>query len=338
MIWLNCVQPRKRRDVRGKQMTPKVDFDVTGKKIFVCGHKGMVGQAVLRRFQQEDCEVLTADRHELDLRDDRAVAAWFAKNRPNAVVLAAAKVGGILANDTMPVPFLLDNLRIQNAVINAAFEQGVEKFLFLGSSCIYPVRATQPMSEDSLLTGPLEPTNQWYAIAKIAGIKLCQAFRKQHGANFIAAMPTNLYGPHDNYHPNESHVVAALISRFHAAMRDKHENLIIWGSGTPLREFLCVDDLADGLIYVLKHYNDDAPINIGTGEETSIRELAEILRDISGWQGALEFDTRKPDGAPRKVMNNDRIHGLGWRHSTQLKPGLQQAYQWFSENQNIVRR
>jgi GDP-L-fucose synthase len=216
-------------------MTPKVDFDVTGKKIFVCGHKGMVGQAVLRRFQQEDCEVLTADRHELDLRDDRAVAAWFAKHRPNAVVLAAAKVGGILANDTMPVPFLLDNLRIQNAVINSAFEQGVEKLLFLGSSCIYPVQATQPMSEDSLLTGMLEPTNQWYAIAKIAGIKLCQAFRKQHGANFIAAMPTNLYGPHDNYHPNESHVVAALISRFHAAMRDKQENLIIWGSGTSLR-------------------------------------------------------------------------------------------------------
>ena len=194
------------------------------------------------------------------------------------------------------------------------------------------------MSEDSLLTGPLEPTNQWYAIAKIAGIKLCEAFRKQHGANFIAAMPTNLYGPHDNYHPNESHVVAALISRFHAAIRDKNENLTIWGSGTALREFLCVDDLADGLIYVLKYYNDDAPINIGTGEETSIRELAEILRDVSGWKGALEFDTRKPDGAPRKVMNNDRIHGLGWRHSTQLKTGLKQAYQWFSENQNIVRR
>ena len=238
----------------------------------------------------------------------------------------------------MPVPFLLDNLRIQNAVINAAFEQGVEKFLFLGSSCIYPVQATQPMSEDSLLTGPLEPTNQWYAVAKIAGIKLCQAFRKQYGANFIAAMPTNLYGPHDNYHPNESHVVAALISRFYAAMRDNHDNLVIWGSGTPLREFLCVDDLADGLIYLLKYYNDEAPINIGTGEETSIRELAEILKDISGWKGALKFDTNKPDGAPRKIMNNCRIHNLGWQHSTQLKMGLQQAYQWFSENQDLVRR
>ena len=319
-------------------MKPKIDFDLTGKKIFVCGHKGMVGQALLRRFQQEDCEVQTADRNALDLRDDRAVGAWFTKTRPNAVILAAAKVGGILANDTMPVPFLLDNLRIQNAVINAAFEQGVEKFLFLGSSCIYPVQATQPMSEDILLTGPLEPTNQWYAIAKIAGIKLCQAFRKQHGANFIAAMPTNLYGPHDNYHPNESHVVAALISRFYAAMRDNHENLVIWGSGTPLREFLSVDDLADGLIYLLKHYNDDAPINIGTSEETSIRELAEILKDISGWKGALKFDTSKPDGALRKVMNNDRIHKLGWQHSTQLKTGLEQAYKWFSENQGLARR
>jgi GDP-L-fucose synthase len=319
-------------------MTPKIDFDFSGKKIFVCGHKGMVGQALLRRFQQEDCEVLTADRNELDLRDDRAVGEWFEKTRPNAVILAAAKVGGILANNTMPVPFLLDNLRIQNAVINAAYEQGVEKFLFLGSSCIYPVQAAQPMSEDSLLTGPLEPTNQWYAVAKIAGIKLCQAFRKQHGANFIAAMPTNLYGPHDNYHPNESHVVAALISRFYAAMRDNHDNLVIWGSGMPLREFLCVDDLADGLIYLLKYYNDNAPINIGTGEETSIRELAEILKDISGWKGELKFDTNKPDGAPRKVMNNDRIHDLGWQHSTQLKTGLQQAYQWFSENQDLVRR
>ena len=319
-------------------MTPKIDFDLSGKKIFVCGHKGMVGQALLRRFQQEDCEVQTADRNELDLRDDRAVGAWFAKTRPNAVILAAAKVGGILANNTMPVPFLLDNLRIQNAVINAAFEQGVEKFLFLGSSCIYPVQATQPMSEDILLTGPLEPTNQWYAVAKIAGIKLCQAFRKQHGANFIAAMPTNLYGPHDNYHPNESHVVAALISKFYEAIRDNHENLVIWGSGTPLREFLSVDDLADGLIYLLKYYNDDAPINIGTGEETSIRELAELLRDISGWTGALKFDTSKPDGAPRKIMNNDRIHQLGWRHSTQLKTGLKQAYQWFSAHQGSVRR
>jgi len=318
-------------------VTLKVDFDVTGKRIFVCGHKGMVGQAVLRRFQQEDCEVLTADRHELDLRDDRAVAAWFAKNRPNAVILVAAKVGGILANDTMPVPFLLDNLRIQNAVINAAFEQGVEKFLFLGSSCIYPAQAAQPLSEDSLLTGPLEPTNQWYAVAKIAGIKLCQAFRKQHGANFISAMPTNLYGPHDNYHPNESHVVAALISRFYAAMRDNHKNLVIWGSGTPLREFLCVDDLADALIYLLKYYNDEAPINIGTGEETSICELAELLKEISGWKGTLKFDSGKPDGAPRKVMNNDRIHNLGWQHSTQLKTGLKKAYDWFSENQSLAR-
>ena len=318
-------------------MTPNVDFNLAGKKIFVCGHKGMVGRALLSKFQQEDCEVLTADRGELDLREDRAVGEWFAKTQPNAVILAAARVGGIFANDTMPVPFLLDNLRIQNAVINAAFEKGV-KISFLGSSCIYPVQAAQPMSESSLLTGSLEPTNQWYAVAKIAGIKLCQAFRKQHGANFISAMPTNLYGPHDNFDPNESHVVAALISRFYAAMRDEHENLVIWGSGTPLREFLFVDDLADGLVYLLKHYNDEAPINIGTGEETSIRQLAEMLKDISCWKGELKFDATKPDGAPRKVMNNDSIHHLGWQHSTQLRAGLQQTYQWFSENQGSVRR
>ena len=338
MIWLNYVQPLKKPKVKGEQMTPKIDFDLPGKKIFVCGHQGMVGRAVLRRFQQEDCEVLTVDRKELDLRDDRAVGEWFVETRPNAVILAAARVGGILANDTMPVPFLLDNLRIQNAVINAAFENGVEKFLFLGSSCIYPVQAAQPISECSLLTGSLEPTNEWYAVAKIAGIKLCQAFRKQHGANFIAAMPTNLYGPYDNYNPNESHVVAALISRFYAARHDNHENLVIWGSGTPLREFLCVDDLADGLIYLLKYYNDALPINIGTGEEISIRELAEILKDISGWKGTLKYDMSKPDGAPRKVMNNDRIHDLGWQHRTQLKTGLQLAYRWFSEHQDLVRR
>ena len=318
-------------------MRLRTDFDLPGKKIFVCGHKGMVGQAVLRRLEREDCGA-DRGRNELDLRDDRAVGEWFAKTRPNSVILAAAKVGGILANDNMPVPFLLDNLRIQNAVINAAFEQGVEKLLFLGSSCIYPVQATQPMSEDSLLTGALEPTNQWYAIAKIAGIKLCQAFRKQHGANFIVAMPTNLYGPHDNFHPDESHVVAALISRFYTAERYKHKNLIIWGSGTTLREFLCVDDLADGLIFLLKYYNDGAPINIGTGEEISIRELAEMLKDISGWKGEFKLDTSKPDGAPRKVMNNERIHCLGWQHSIQLKTGLQQTFKWFSENQDIVRR
>ena len=319
-------------------MTPKIDFDLQGKKVFVCGHKGMVGRALLRRLQQENCEVLTADRDALDLRDDRAVYQWFAKTQPDVVVLAAAKVGGILANDTMPVSFLLDNLRIQNAVINSAFEQGVKKFLFLGSSCIYPVQAIQPLSEESLLTGSLEPTNQWYAVAKIAGIKLCQAFRRQHGANFICAMPTNLYGPYDNYHPNESHVVAALIARFYAATCDNREDIVIWGSGKPLREFICVDDLADGLIYLLKYYNCEAPINIGTGEETSIRELAEILKGISGWKGVLKFDASKPDGSPRKVMNNDRIHTLGWRHRTSLKMGLKQAYQWFSENQDVARR
>ena len=319
-------------------MQPPVDFDLREKRIFVCGHRGMVGSAILRRLSTEPCTVLTAERSALDLRDDAAVKKWFARMRPDAVILAAAKVGGVLANDTMPVPFLLDNLRIQNAVINAAYEQDVGKFLFLGSSCIYPVKAPQPMSEDSLLAGPLEPTNQWYAVAKIAGIKLCQAFRKQYGVNFISAMPTNLYGPHDNYHPTESHVVAALIARFHHAKQQNHEELAIWGSGTPLREFLYVDDLADALVYLLKYYNDAQHINVGTGEEVSIRDLAELLKDISGWKGKLIFDTSRPDGSPRKIMQNHRIHQLGWRHKTDLANGLGKAFSWFNENQDTARR
>ena len=318
-------------------MTQNIDFELTGKKIFVCGHKGMVGSAIMRRLANENCTIVTADRSELDLRDDRAVKDWLGAAKPDAVILAAAKVGGILANDTMPVPFLLDNLRIQNAVINGAFEQGVSKLLFLGSSCIYPVQAVQPMAEDSLLTGPLEVTNQWYAIAKITGIKLCQALRKQFGANFISAMPTNLYGPHDNYHPTESHVVAALIRRFHQAKLENHNDLVIWGSGKPLREFLYVDDLADGLVHLLKHYNDEQPINIGTGQEISIQQLAEMLKDVSGWQGNLVFDVTKPDGAPRKVMQNDRIHALGWQHKTELRNGLEKAFAWFDENQRAAR-
>ncbi|MDB2324472.1 GDP-L-fucose synthase [Alphaproteobacteria bacterium] len=310
---------------------------MTGKKIFVCGHKGMVGSAIMRRLANENCTIVTADRSELDLRDDRAVKDWLGAAKADAVILAAAKVGGILANDTMPVPFLLDNLRIQNAVINGAFEQGVSKLLFLGSSCIYPAQAVQPMAEDSLLTGPLEATNQWYAIAKITGVKLCQALRKQFGANFISAMPTNLYGPHDNYHLTESHVVAALIRRFHQAKLENHDDLVIWGSGKPLREFLYVDDLADGLVHLLKHYNDEQPINIGTGQEVSIQQLAEMLKDVSGWQGNLVFDVTKPDGAPRKVMQNDRIHALGWQHKTELRNGLKKAFSWFDEHQRAAR-
>ncbi len=319
-------------------MKPLVDFDITEKKIFVCGHHGMVGRAVVRRLVDEPCIIQTVERDELDLGREDDVKEWLTKNSPDAIIMAAAKVGGILANETMPVPFLLDNLRIQNAVINAAFENGVSKLLFLGSSCIYPVKALQPMCEDSLLTGSLEPTNQWYAIAKIAGIKLCQAFRKQYGVNFISAMPTNLYGPFDNYHPTESHVVAALIARFYMAKHEKWDKLTIWGSGTPLREFLHVDDLADGLVFLLKHYNHEQPINIGTGDEVSIRQLAMALQEISGWKGDLLFDANKPDGSPRKVMQSDRIHQLGWRHKTDLKVGLENAFVWFESNQGIVRR
>jgi GDP-L-fucose synthase len=315
-----------------------IDFDLFEKKIFVCGHNGMVGSAVVRRLERENCKILVADRSELDLRDDRAVMNWLGEKKPDAIILAAAKVGGIFANDTKPVPFLLDNLRIQNAVIMSAFEHRVKKLILLGSSCIYPVLAEQPISEDSLLTGPLEPTNQWYALAKIAGIKLCQAFRRQYGSNFISAMPTNLYGPKDNYHLTESHVVAALIRRFHEARNDNRDELVIWGSGKPLREFLHVDDLADGLIHLLKFYNSEDPINIGSGEEISIQQLAEMMREISGWEGNLVFDTSKPDGAPRKVMQNKRIHELGWRHKIGLRSGLEQAFAWFDKNQTIAKR
>jgi GDP-L-fucose synthase len=318
-------------------MKQTIDFELTGKKVFVCGHNGMVGSAIMRRLENENCTVVTVGRSELDLGDDRAVKDWLDATKPDAVILAAAKVGGILANDTMPVAFLLDNLRIQNAVINGAFEQGVSKLLFLGSSCIYPVQAAQPMVEDSLLTGPLEATNQWYAIAKIAGLKLCQALRKQYGVNFISAMPTNLYGPNDNYHPTESHVVAALVRRFHQAKLENHNELVIWGSGKPLREFLYVDDLADGLVHLLKYYNDEQPINIGTSQEVSIQQLAEMLKDVSGWHGNLLFDTTKPDGSPRKVIQNDRIHALGWRHKTELRNGLEKTFSWFDENHRTAR-
>lgn len=318
-------------------MTLSLDFDLTDKKIFVCGHEGMVGSALLRRLKSENYTALTVNRHELNLCNDDDVKKWFLAHKPDAVIMAAAKVGGIMANDTMPVPFLLDNLRIQNAVIQAAYESNVKKLLFLGSSCIYPVHAHQPMSEESLLTGPLEPTNQWYAIAKIAGIKLCQAYRKQHGVNFISAMPTNLYGPNDNFRANESHVVAALIARLFLAKQQRCDEIEIWGSGTPLREFLHVDDLADGLVFLLQHYNQDSPINIGSGEEVCISDLAKMLREISGWKGVIKFDATKPDGAPRKAVQNDRIHDLGWHHKIHLKAGLATAYEWFANNQDTAR-
>ncbi len=292
----------------------------------MAGHRGMVGQAIVRRLASEPVEVLTASRSELDLRDRAAVRSWMAANRPDAVIMAAAKVGGIWANNAAPVAFLEDNLAMEVAVIGSAFETGVKKLLMLGSSCIYPRLAPQPIPEDALLSGPLEPTNQWYAIAKIAGLKLCQAYRRQHGADFISAMPTNLYGPGDNYHPKESHVPAGLIRRMDEAKRAGAKSVTVWGTGSPRREFLFVDDLADACVFLLRAYSEEAPINVGVGEDLSIAEFARLVADVTGFEGALDFDRSKPDGTPRKLLDVSRLSALGWRASTPLREGLAKAY------------
>ena len=302
---------------------------LAGKRIFVAGHKGMVGSALIRALKAIKCEILTQNSNELDLKDSIKVDKWFKDNKPDTVFLAAAKVGGILANSKHPANFLYDNLAIQNSVISASYKYNVKKLMFLGSSCIYPRDAEQPLKESSLLTGELEPTNEAYAIAKIAGIKLCEFYRKQYGVDFISVMPTNLYGPGDNFHPQNSHVVAALISRFYEAKKRNKENVILWGSGKPLREFMHVDDLADGLIFLMQNYSEDKHINIGTGKEISIKDFSNIIKFISGWTGKIEFDDSYPDGMPRKVMDVSKIHKLGWRHKIDLEEGLKEAYDWF---------
>ena len=302
---------------------------LAGKRIFVAGHKGMVGSALIRALKTIKCEILTQNSNELDLKDSIKVDKWFKDNKPDTVFLAAAKVGGILANSKHPANFLYDNLAIQNSVISASYKYNVKKLMFLGSSCIYPRDAEQPLKESSLLTGELEPTNEAYAIAKIAGIKLCEFYRKQYGVDFISVMPTNLYGPGDNFHPQNSHVVAALISRFYEAKKRNKENVILWGSGKPLREFMHVDDLADGLIFLMQNYSEDKHINIGTGKEISIKDFSNIIKFISGWTGKIEFDDSYPDGMPRKVMDVSKIHKLGWRHKIDLEEGLKEAYDWF---------
>ena len=311
---------------------------LSGKKIWVAGHNGMVGRGLVRRLEREDCEILTAPRASCDLTDEAAVKAWVAENRPDMVIVAAARVGGIHANNTYPVDFLLTNLQIQNNVISQSFEAGVEKLLFLGSSCIYPKLADQPIVEDALLTGPLEPTNQWYAIAKIAGIKLCQAYRQQHDADFISGMPTNLYGPHDNFDLEKSHVIPALMRKAHEAKVSGADALTVWGTGTPLREFLHVDDLADGCIHVLQHYSEAEHINIGSEQEVTIRTLAETIIDVVGFEGALVFDTDKPDGTPRKLMSAGKMKALGWEPTIGLKEGLADTYRWYLENIETARQ
>tara|TARA_Y100001935_G_scaffold51450_2_gene42995 strand:- start:15919 stop:16887 length:969 start_codon:yes stop_codon:yes gene_type:complete len=314
------------------------NFSLSGKRIFVAGHSGMVGSAIVRLLNNIDCEILTASSQELDLKQSSKVDKWFDEYRPDAVFLAAAKVGGILANSSYPADFLIDNLSIQNSVITNAFKYKVKKLMFLGSSCIYPRNAKQPIKESSLLTGILEPTNEAYAIAKIAGIKLCQFYRKQYGVDYVSVMPTNLYGPGDNFHPKNSHVVAALISKFYEAVKLNKEEVILWGTGKPLREFMHVDDLAEGLIFLMENYSEYEHINIGTGKEISIKEFAEIIKNISGWKGKIKFDDSYPDGMPRKVMDINKISKLGWYSKIELKVGLQQAYKWFIENYDHIKK
>ena len=307
-------------------------FPLAGQRIWVAGHRGMVGSALVRRLESENCEVLIADRS-LDLRDQAGLRAWLSDETPDAIVLAAARVGGILANDSYPADFLYDNLMIAANVIEAAHREDVDRLLFLGSSCIYPRLAEQPMREDALLTGPLEPTNEWYAIAKIAGIKLAQAYRKQHGRSYISAMPTNLYGPGDNYHPENSHVLPALIRKAHEAREAGADSIEVWGTGTPRREFLHVDDLADALVHLLVHYDGAEHVNVGAGEDIAISELAELVARIVGFGGDIAFDRSKPDGSPRKLLDCSKLSALGWQPSIGLRDGIAAAYADFLEGE-----
>ncbi len=309
------------------------EFDLNGKTIWVAGHRGMVGSALVRRLQSEDCTVLTAGREDLDLVRQPDVEAWLADNKPDGVFLAAARVGGILANDTRPADFLYDNLTIEANIIHGAFKAGVSKLLFLGSSCIYPRMAPQPLTEDALLSGPLEPTNQWYAVAKIAGIKLCQAYRLQHNCDFISVMPTNLYGPGDNFDLQSSHVLPAFIRKIHQAKADNVPSVEIWGTGTPKREFMHVDDLADACVHLMRVYSGIDHINVGVGEDIAIRDLATLIADVIGYKGDFHYDSSKPDGTPRKLLDVSALAAQGWASRIGLRDGIAATYRWFLENE-----
>ena len=312
-------------------MQPAI-YPLSGKRIFVAGHRGMVGSAVVRRLQKIDCEILTVTHKEVDLRRQAETEAWLAANKPDTVFVAAATVGGILANDTRPAEFLYDNMMIEANVIEGARHIGVKKLLFLGSSCIYPRLAPQPMKEEHLLTGALEPTNQWYAIAKIAGLKLCAAYRREYGSDFISAQPTNLYGPGDTFDLQASHVIPALLAKTHRAKITNAAEVEIWGTGKPRREFLHVDDLADGLVFLMERYSDESHVNIGWGEDVSIAELATLIAEIVGFKGRLRYATDKPDGTPRKLLDVLMLNGMGWQPKIGLREGLTDAYRWFVEN------
>ena len=311
-------------------------FNIKGKKIWVSGHNGMVGRAVVKTLKNYDCEILTVDRHELDLSRQQKVEDWMAAHKPDAIVICAAKVGGILANDTYPADFIYSNIILETNIINAAYEQKVKKLVFLGSSCIYPKLAEQPIKENDLLSGHLEETNQWYAIAKIAGIKLCQAYRKQHGCDFISAMPTNLYGPHDNFNLETSHVIPALIRKTCEAKAANASELIVWGSGTPRREFLHVDDCAEGIVFLLENYSNDSHVNLGTGQDVTIYELAELIKEAIEFKGNIVFDPSKPDGPPQKCLDVSLMKSLGWQSRIMFREGLQDTIKWFYKNCNSL--
>jgi len=307
-------------------------FELSGKRVFVAGHRGLVGAALMRRLAHEDCELLTVPRQVVDLRDQRAVGDWFTAHRPQAVFMAAGTVGGIYANSTRPADFLFDNVAMATNVLDAARRAGVEKLMFFGSTCIYPRLAPQPIPEDALLTGPLEPTNEWYAVAKIAGLKLCEAYRRQYGCDFISVMPTNLYGPGDNLDPLSSHVLAALLRRIGEAARTGRQTVEIWGSGEPRREFLHVDDLADAAVFLMRNWSEDQHINIGFGSDLSIAELARLIARVVGFDGDFVFDRSKPDGMPRKLVDVTKLTALGWRPRIDLEPGIRQFYRWYLDN------
>jgi GDP-L-fucose synthase len=311
------------------------DFLLAGKKVFVAGHKGMVGSACVRRLAREQCEVLTANREDVDLVNQAAVDRYIRETKPDVVLMAAAKVGGIVANDSYSGVFLYENLMIAANLINAAYHAGVARLLFLGSSCIYPRDALQPIPEEALLTGPLESTSEWYAIAKIAGIKLSQAYRKQYGADFISVMPSNLYGPNDYFHPDFSHVIPGMLRRFHEAKLRGDSEVICWGSGRPRREFLHVDDLADACVFLLQHYSNDQHINVGTGIDLSIAELADAIRRVTGFEGMIVWDNAKPEGTMLKRMDVTKIQEMGWHPTVSFEQGLAGTYRWFLQQQNV---